>query len=153
LTTNGRTETLPHQPGLKAQPGCRNALPESLHVPGILLVEDEHFVRQAAAEALRSAGYRVLTAKNGNEALELCRRCGQAVDLLLADVVMPGMNGCELAEKFRMLNSRGCVLLMSGYAAEVPRIGSRRSCEPELDKPFSVEALLVAVEKAIGRAR
>src|SRR5260370_5130354 len=70
----------------------------------ILLVEDEAFVRQAAAEALESAGYRLLIARSAAEALEAYRECFRPGDLLLADGVMPGMRWAELAAKVQGLS-------------------------------------------------
>src|SRR5580700_4654476 len=69
----------------------------------ILLVEDEAFVRAATAEVLESAGYRLVIAGSAAEALEAYRTCSLPVDLLLADIVMPGMNGRELATELERL--------------------------------------------------
>jgi len=91
----------------------------------ILLVEDEAFVRQAAAEALESAGYRLLIAGSAAEALEAYRRCFRPVDLLLADVVMPGLSGRELAAKFEGL-SPGSLSLMASTST-TSRIASTKA--------------------------
>ena len=69
----------------------------------ILLVEDEGFVRKVAAEVLESAGYKLVIARSSAEALEAYRRLSAPVDLLLADVVMPGMSGRDLAAEFERL--------------------------------------------------
>jgi CheY-like chemotaxis protein len=76
----------------------------------ILLVEDEAFVRKATAEVLESAGYGLLVAGSAAEALEICRQGCRPVDLLLADVVMPGMSGRELALEFKISCPRARVL-------------------------------------------
>jgi len=116
----------------------------------ILLVEDEAFVRQAAAEALESAGYRLLIAGSAAEALEAYRKCVRPVDLLLADVVMPGTSGRELVAKFKGLSPGTRILLMSGYAEQMA------ACEPSpharkwLAKPFSIHTLLRAVREALN---
>ena len=65
----------------------------------ILLVEDEAFVRKVTAEVLESAGYRLVIARSGAEALNACRKSSQPFDLLLADVIMPGISGRELATR------------------------------------------------------
>jgi two-component system cell cycle sensor histidine kinase/response regulator CckA len=115
----------------------------------ILLVEDEVFVRKAAAEVLESAGYRLLTAGNSAEALEACRQFAGTVDLLLADVVMPGTSGHELAAKFQRLYLRPRVLLMSGYAEQPARWGSFLSGNEYLAKPFSTQTLLKKVREML----
>lgn len=116
----------------------------------ILLAEDEIFVRQAAADVLGLSGYEVLVTGNGMDALEVCRKSLQSVDLLLADVIMPGMRGTELAEKFKELYPRGRILLMSGYAEEsTPSGAPSHRHEKRLRKPFSVNTLLKAVREAL----
>jgi two-component system, cell cycle sensor histidine kinase and response regulator CckA len=152
-SANGDVRTSPSREGHAAPQDCLGVPSESNRRGTILLVEDEAFVRDAAAEALRLVGYLVFTAKNGTEALDFIGRWGESVDLLLADVAMPGMSGCELAEKFLAQNSRGRVLLMSGRAAEFSCPDSRYSCGEQLDKPFSVEALLAAIQKAITKVK
>jgi two-component system cell cycle sensor histidine kinase/response regulator CckA len=117
----------------------------------ILLVEDEAFVRQATAAALESAGYRLLVAGSGNEGLDLCRTCRYPVDLLLTDVVMPGMSGRQLAAEFEGLCPHARVLLMSGHAEQLARsepTGTDRKC---LVKPFSVRTLLGRVRELLDR--
>lgn len=117
----------------------------------ILLVEDEAFVRNVAAEVLQSAGYRLVIATSAAEALDSHRKCSGPVDLLLADIVMPGMSGRELATEFNRLNPRTRVLLMSGYAQQLAR------CElpahgKYLAKPFSTHMLLWRVREALDTA-
>jgi two-component system, cell cycle sensor histidine kinase and response regulator CckA len=116
----------------------------------ILLVEDETFVRRATAAALRSCGYAVLTAKDGLEALEACRNCPQPLDLLLSDMVMPGMSGGELAETFQTMHPQARVLLMSGYAEELTPYTLCPGCRPYLRKPFSIGTLIKAVDELLG---
>lgn len=114
----------------------------------ILLVEDEPLVRKAAAEALQSAGYEVLTACNGAQALQLCSERPSQLNLLLSDVVMPGMNGCELAKAFQLHCPQARVLLMSGYARELS--SSVLSATPYLCKPFSANTLLHKVRELLN---
>jgi two-component system cell cycle sensor histidine kinase/response regulator CckA len=117
----------------------------------ILLVEDELFVRQATAAALESAGYRLLVAGSGAEGLDLCRKCRHPVDLLLTDVVMPGMSGRQLAKEFEGLCPHARVLLMSGHAEQLARselTGADRKC---LVKPFSARILLGRVRELLDR--
>ena len=115
----------------------------------ILLVEDEAFVRQAAAEALESAGYRLLIAGSAAEALEAYRNCFRPVDLLLADLVMPGMSGRELAAEFEGLSPGTRILLMSGYTEQLAACEPSRYGKKWLAKPFSIHTLLRAVREAL----
>ncbi len=116
----------------------------------ILLVEDETFVRQAAAEALESAGYRMLIAGSAAEALEAYRKCFRPVDLLLADVVMPGMSGQELAAQFEGLSPGTRILLMSGYAEQMAACQPSPHARKWLAKPFSVHTLLRTVRETLN---
>ena len=118
----------------------------------ILLVEDEAFVRKATAEVLESAGYRLVIARTAAEALEACRRCLRPVDLLLTDIVMPGMSGRDLAAEFTSLCPRARVLLMSGDAELAACEGSRYG-KKYLTKPFSVRVLLSRVREALNTIR
>jgi len=115
----------------------------------ILLVEDEAFVRRATAEALESAGYRVVVAGSASEALESCRDHFESVDLLLADVVLPGMNGRELAAKFETYYPGAQLLLMSGYPEQLAFCEPVTSGKKYLAKPFSVSMLLRRVREAL----
>lgn len=117
--------------------GCSQAqvLPEART---ILLVEDEMFVREVASEVLRAAGYRVLTAKNAAEAVQIYAQADCDVDLLLTDVILPGENGRALAEELRHENPLLPVLLATGYGEQMIR-ETAYECLP---KPFASDALL-----------
>jgi CheY-like chemotaxis protein len=120
----------------------------------ILLVEDEGFVRKVTAEVLESAGYKVVIAGNAGEALEVYRRLHAPVDLLLADVVMPGMSGRALAAEFESLCPSARVLLMSGYAGQLAAYCLSSSVssygKTYLAKPFSVRTLLKKVREVLA---
>jgi CheY-like chemotaxis protein len=115
----------------------------------ILLVEDEAFVRTVTAEALESAGYRIVAAANATEALKVYCDEPTPVDLLLTDVVMPGMSGRELAAQFKTICPRGRVLLMSGYAGEIALCELSSQSGNYLGKPFSIDALLKRVREVL----
>lgn len=115
----------------------------------ILLVEDEAFVRKVTTEVLESAGYRLMIAGSGAEALEAYRRCCRPVDLLLADVVMPGMSGRDLALEFENLCPRGRVLLMSGHAEKLDQSEPSHHGRVYLAKPFSSRVLLRKVREVL----
>jgi PAS domain S-box-containing protein len=108
----------------------------------ILLVEDETVVRQLVSEILETSGYAVLQAGDGPSALELLRRHSDPIDLLLTDVVMPGMSGPEVAGAVTSMRPGTQVLYMSGYTDSA--IGHHGVLEPGiafLQKPFSADDL------------
>jgi CheY-like chemotaxis protein len=115
----------------------------------ILLVEDEGFVRKVTAEVLESAGYKLVIARSAAEALEAHRRLSTPIDLLLADVVMPGMSGCDLAAEFQGLRPRIRVLLMSGYTVQLAWCHLSPYAKTYLAKPFSVGVLLRKVREVL----
>jgi CheY-like chemotaxis protein len=113
----------------------------------ILLVEDEAFVRKVTAEVLESAGYRLVVAAGAGEALAYRGRLAPP-DLLLADVVMPGMSGRELAVELSRFYPSTRILLMSGFAEQLtdPSYGGGY-----LAKPFSIRTLLSRVRAVLDR--
>ena len=117
----------------------------------ILLVEDEAFVRNATAEILESAGYRLVIAASASEALAAYRLCSWPVDLLLADIVMPGMSGRELAVELEDFYPHVRVLLMSGYAEQLAWCGSSACDKHYLAKPFSIPMLLRRVREVLDK--
>ena len=121
----------------------------------ILLVEDERSLRAITRELLEEHGYRVLDAGTGVDALEISRSHAGTIDLLLTDVVMPGMNGRVLSESLMPERPALRVLFMSGYTDDV--IAHRGALETGtlfIEKPFSAAALLGSVRRALdGGAR
>ncbi len=117
----------------------------------ILLVDDEAGILSLFSLVLRSKGYEVITAANGFEALELCRRNKPKVNLLLTDVDLPKKNGLELARELRTLQPDLSVLLMSGNPS---RCQDDNNTIPFafLEKPFLPKALLQEVERELSKA-
>jgi PAS domain S-box-containing protein len=117
----------------------------------ILVVEDELSVRDLATRILERQGYELLEASNGNEALRLVREhVGEKIDLLLTDVVMPGMSGSELADRLRASHAEARILYMSGYTNN--SVVHQGMLEPGiffLQKPFSPEALARKVREVL----
>jgi DNA-binding response OmpR family regulator len=120
----------------------------------ILVAEDEEGIRDSLARSLSKAGYTVLVAATAAEALELARQHPAPIDLLLSDVVMPGMLGDELAANLHQRRPDVKVLFMSGYAGDLmSRYGVLEPGVTVLPKPFTTDALLTAVRTMIGVAR
>src|SRR5216683_2815804 len=114
----------------------------------VLVVEDEDEVRSLASEFLRSAGYSVLTAKDGVEALEVSDRRGGSIQLLLTDVVMPKMRGTELAQKLKASFPSLRVVYMSGYLEQDTCSGEILEKAIVLQKPFSRDTLIRQIGEA-----
>jgi two-component system cell cycle sensor histidine kinase/response regulator CckA len=125
-------------------------VPTSGHGETLLVVEDEAALRDVAGRILSGAGYHVLSAGGGPQALELAARHEGAIDLLVSDVVMPGMLGKDLAERLTTARPGTRVLYMSGYAQ--PVLHSQGTLDPGvalLEKPFTAEDLLTAVRRRL----
>lgn len=118
----------------------------------VLVVEDEAAVRALVAEVLRCSGYRVLTAESGEAALAVSARHDGPLDLLLTDLIMPGITGRELARRLQEARPPLKVLYVSGYAEDV--IAHRGKLDGDvafLAKPFAPEALLDKVREVIAQ--
>jgi two-component system, cell cycle sensor histidine kinase and response regulator CckA len=119
----------------------------------ILLVEDEVFVREVTSEVLRSAGYRVLTAKTADEAAQTDDQQLSQVDLLLTDVILPGKSGRTLANDLKQRYPWIAVLLVSGYMQQWTESEAGGWTEECLPKPFSATVLLLRVREALNQQR
>jgi two-component system, cell cycle sensor histidine kinase and response regulator CckA len=115
-------------------------------VPGgnetVLVVEDEEAVRHLVCRVLRGKGYRVLEAAHAEAALHLAVSTTAPIDLLVTDMVMPGMGGTALAAELMALRPALRVLFITGYAPEaVERRGELTDASGLLEKPFSADQL------------
>jgi len=119
----------------------------------ILVVEDDPSVLRLTSEALARRGYRVLTANGWLEALDVVSRSTVAIDLVLTDIIMPGMGGRVLGERIRLLRPQVRVLYMSGYPddsfGDPPGTGSRQPVMSLLEKPFTAERLAVKIRETL----
>jgi len=116
----------------------------------VLLVEDEDAVRMFGARALRNKGYQVLEAHSGENALDLINSTSEEIDLIISDVVMPGMDGHTFMQLVRQEMPHLKFILMSGYAEDVA--GGRIERDPSirfLPKPFSLKDLAGAVKEVM----
>jgi len=117
----------------------------------VLLTEDEADVREIARQFLESGGYKVIEAKNGREAIELARQNAGKIELLVTDMVMPGMTGQELAVNLQHEQPNVRVIFMSGYSEHAAT--EMADADPGvrlLTKPFSRSALLRAAREMLG---
>jgi len=147
--------------GLQGSAGTQRASkkeePPPANISGnetILLVEDDPGVRQLAQMILTSAGYAVLIAENAAQAISLCETRSEPVHLLLTDVVMPGMGGCELAGEVTVRKPGVKVLYMSGYAVNaIVHHGVLDADTSFLAKPLTPALLLLKVREVLDRSR
>jgi two-component system cell cycle sensor histidine kinase/response regulator CckA len=118
----------------------------------ILLVEDQEDGRGFAKTALMSNGYHVIDAANGAEAIGLSAGHPGPIHMMITDIVMPGMNGRELADHLQAQRPDMKILFMSGYTADViVQRGIIDSMEGFLAKPFSPIALTATIREVLGR--
>jgi two-component system cell cycle sensor histidine kinase/response regulator CckA len=121
-------------------------------MPVILVVDDDPAVLEVAARVLERAGYEVLQAAEGAEALEVARAHEGRVDLVLTDVVMPGMSGRELGDRLTRERPGTRLLYMSAYTEDEAILrGVEIAGMNFLGKPFSLEGLADAVRQALAR--
>jgi PAS domain S-box-containing protein len=116
----------------------------------ILLVEDEDAVRSLSRRSLERHGFQVTEARNGSEALQVFEQDGEGIDLVVTDVVMPLLNGRELAERIRAVQPGMRILFVSGYTEdEVFRRGIAAEQVPFLQKPFTPSQLVRSVRSLL----
>jgi PAS domain S-box-containing protein len=136
--------------------GPRPAAKRAAAVPGaaaggrgtLLLVDDEEMVAQVGRLMLERLGYTVFTARSGREALAIYER--QPVDLVVLDMLMPGMGGGETFDRLRALDPRARVLLASGFSLDgQARAIMARGCRGFIQKPFDLETLAAKVSAAL----
>lgn len=129
-------------PGLEALPRGTETL---------LLVEDEDSLRTLGVRTLRAAGYTVLEARDGEEALRVFAQESHSIALLVTDVVMPKMGGRQLAERVAIVSPSTKVLYMTGYTDDTMlRHGVREAGLALLQKPFTPSTLATRVHELLG---
>jgi two-component system cell cycle sensor histidine kinase/response regulator CckA len=135
---------------------ARAAIPGLIEMPRrpetVLLVEDEEGVRSLLRKMLRKRGYTVLDARDGSEALFVSKEHQGPIHLLLTDVVMPKMNGWELAKRLSPLRPEMKVLFMSGYTDDaIVRHSMSDAATAFIQKPFTPDALVEKVSDVLGQ--
>lgn len=110
----------------------------------ILLVEDDILVRFVTADVLREAGFDVLEAVNGSEALALIRT-GHPLDLVITDLRMPGMDGIELTSSVKLLRANLPVMILSSHLDDRPHLA-----DTFFAKPYQIDELVAVVNRLIG---
>jgi signal transduction histidine kinase len=117
----------------------------------VLVVEDDAGIRELTAKMLRRRGHEVLSAADGDQARDICERYGGSIDVLLSDIVMPGMNGPAVAAMLTRIRPEMKVVFMSGYTDDAAvRHGIMNQDIPFLRKPFTPEELASKILEVLG---
>ena len=131
----------------------RNPIEAEERTRTVMLVDDDEGVRELLREMLIESGYRVHTADNGRSALERMQRDSLRVDLLLTDVMMPEMDGAELAEQVSRRWPDTAILFMSGYVERSdPRLEAAYRAGAFLEKPFRLESALTRISEVLAES-
>ena len=134
-----------------------SAVPEvpSSAAPGsetVLIVEDDELIRDFLRSGLRDFGYRVMTAADGASGLEICESRQDTIDVVVADVIMPGMNGSDFMQGALRLQPALLPIYMSGYTDDIVlKRGITGSEIPLIRKPFEIEVLVQAIRNGLDR--
>jgi len=146
---------LPRVEEVTEAPDAPRPLPQPVRgAETILVVEDDDAVRRMTREFLKIKGYTVIEASRATDAIQLVERHKEAIDLVLTDVLMPGMKGRELVERLAELRSDMKVLYMSAYTEDAAvNIGVLDPGTEFIEKPFSPDELAGKVREVLGRAQ
>ncbi len=142
---------LPHVDEVPEAPPRRAARPGPRGHETVLLVEDQAPLRDMLREALQLLGYRVLVAADGEAAIAAARRHRGQLDLLVTDVVMPRLDGCELARRLSADRPGIRVLYMSGHGIDTATRRGMVEGSTLLEKPFSTETLSLRVREVLDQ--
>jgi two-component system, cell cycle sensor histidine kinase and response regulator CckA len=156
-STPGRGTTFQIHLPATATPVTESREPDrglSLGSGTILIVDDERMVADVGAKMIEKLGYEALVARSGEEALDLYRKEGQRIDLVVLDMVMPGMGGGETFDRLRAMHPDVRVILSSGYSMEGRAMEILdRGCKGFIQKPFDLHELSARLEEVLGATR
>jgi two-component system, cell cycle sensor histidine kinase and response regulator CckA len=117
----------------------------------ILIVDDEQMVVDVGSQMIAKLGYKVLVANNGADAVEIYRTSKDSIELIILDMIMPGMGGSETFDRLKAIDTNVCVLLSSGYSINgVATAIIKKGCRGFIQKPFNLEQLSQKIRKALS---
>ncbi len=118
----------------------------------ILLVDDEQFIREVGVEILTSFGYSVLTAENGQSAIEIYRGRGDGIDLVIMDLIMPGIGGKDCLREILAMDPQAKVLITNGFAPNEPiQETMEAGARGFIGKPYQIEQFLDSIRAVLDR--
>ena len=124
-------------------------------VPGketVLLVDDEDMILDVGAQILEKMGHKVLKAKSGQEATELYQKHKDLIDLVILDMIMPGVSGGETYDRIKAIDPESKVLLSSGYSVDGQATEIlKRGCNGFIQKPFRMKDLSHKIQEVLGK--
>ncbi len=137
-------------------PACESAPQEKTIFHGretVLFVDDEKTIIEVMQDILESLGYRVLTASSGEEAVEIFQTMPEEIDLVILDVIMPGMGGMETFEAVKAIRPEVKVILSSGYSVNhIAKEIMEKGCRAFIQKPFNIETISRKVREVLQEA-
>jgi CheY-like chemotaxis protein len=120
----------------------------------ILLVDDEAVITEVMEKALTFTGFKVFVARSGEEAIEAYGKNRDRIDLVVLDMIMPGMNGGKVFDRLREMNPGVKVILSSGYSIDGDASCiMARGCNGFIQKPFGIKELSLKIREVLGRDR
>ena len=118
----------------------------------ILWVDDEEIALEVWSQMLQKLGYAVLQARYGIEALEIFKKRKNSISLVILDMRMPGMNGCEVYDRLKMMQPDVKIIIVSGYLEEYDLYEiATRNFDGHISKPFKLKELLEKIEEVLGQ--
>ena len=118
----------------------------------ILLVDDDHFIRELGEEMLCRFGYRVVAASDGESALEIFREQKESISLVILDLIMPGMGGSKCLKELLKISPRARILVASGYSPDASTKGALEvGAAAFINKPYDNKQLLELVRKILDK--
>ncbi len=119
----------------------------------ILLVDDEDFIRDLGSRILGKAGYKVITASNGKEAVEVYQVQGDEISLIVLDLIMPEMGGKQCLEEILKIDPSGKVIIASGFSANGPtKDALEAGAKGFVSKPYDIRQLLEVIREVLNQA-
>jgi len=118
--------------------------------PTVFVIDDEEIIRTMATDMLTDSGYEVISARDGEEALELFRESAHKIDIVLLDMIMPGLGGSEIFDLLRQINPDVKVIFSSGFSAEeLPHGLLQQGTTDFIEKPYRIDELLAKISSMI----